>query len=219
MNLAGLIALYRLESGDDASPPFVADTSLMELANEAQEEACRRADLLKDSTTTAICTVAVTAGTPTITLDARIIDVKRVKMASETVPLAPAMLDEMDEASPGWDTQTGKPRAYIPDYQSGAIRLWPNPTANESLALTVTRLPLADMNDLLDAPEIRASYHRALVQWMLYRVYSIQDAELYDAQKADKCLANFEREFGKRQSARNEQWRRERHNLTAAPIA
>lgn len=218
MNVAGLIGLYRFESGDDAQPPFVTDERLIALAVEAEEEACRRAELLRDSTS-AMCSVAVTADNAVVTIDPRIIDVRRARLASDTFPLGTLTVDEMDEAHPGWEDETGTPRAVVTGYQTNALRLWPVPTANDTLRLTVTRLPLTDVNAVDDTPEIPAPYHRKLAQWLLYRVYSVQDSELFDAQKADKCLAAFEREFGKEQSARNEQWRRERIQISATPIA
>lgn len=219
MKLAGLIREYRREADDNAIPPFVADADLFDFANEAEEEACRRAHLLRDSTTSAVCTVAVTAGDPVITLHASIIDVLRVRMASETVPLQIVPQDEMDRVNVGWDTMTGKPRAVVTGRDTGKLRLWPSPTANETLTLTVTRLPVAAMNDPEDTPEIPAQYHRALAQWMLYRVFSIRDSELFDPNKAATALAKFEQEFGKRQSARNEAWRREHLQSGADPIA
>lgn len=219
MKVSALIREYRRESDDTAEPPFVADADLIDLANEAEEEACRRALLLRDTTTTAVCVYAITAGNPVVTLHASIIDVLRVKMTAETVPLPFVPQDEMDRVNVGWDSMTGKPRAVVVGRDTGKLRLWPSPTANETLTLTVTRLPVAPMNDAEDSPEIPAAYHRALAQWMLYRVYSIQDSELYDAKKADKCLARFEGEFGRRQSARNEQWRRESIQNSAEPIA
>src|SRR5574340_1076952 len=99
MKLAGLIREYRREADDNAIPPFVADADLMDFANEAEEEACRRAQLLRDSTTAAVCTVVVTAGDPVITLHASIIDVLRIRMASEPVPLAIVPQDEMDRVN------------------------------------------------------------------------------------------------------------------------
>src|SRR5574340_1804381 len=219
MKLAGLIREYRREADDNAIPPFVADADLFDFAVEAEDEACRRSHLLRDSTTGAVCTVNVLAGDPVITLHASIIDVLRVKMASETVPLQLIPQDEMDRVNVGWDSMTGKPRAVIVGRDTGKLRLWPSPTENETLNLTVSRLPVAEMNDTEDTPEIPRAYHRALVQWMLYRVYSLRDGELFDPNKAGIALANFEREFGKRQSARNEMWRREHLQSGADPIA
>ena len=218
MTLVELIALYRIESNDRATPPFVDEAQLTEFANEAEEEACRRAELLRDSTA-ALCSLAFASGVAVVSLDPRIIDMRRVRLASDPLPLSVLAVDEMDELSPAWEDETGTPRAVVTGYQSNALRLYPIPTAADTLRLTVTRLPLEPMANDDDAPEICASYHRALVQWMLYRVYSIQDSELLDTDKAAKCLANFEREFGRRQSARNEQWRAERHSMTATPIA
>lgn len=219
MKLSALIREYRREADDNAQPYFVSDADLMDLANQAEEEACRRAHLLRDTTTASVCTVNVTAGDPVVTMHASIIDVLRVKMASETVPLQLIPQDEMDRVNIGWESQTGKPRAVVVGRDTGKLRLWPTPDANEVLTLTVSRLPLAEMNDAEDSPEIPRQYHRALAQWLLYRVFSIRDGELFDPNKAAIALANFEREFGKRQSARNEMWRRDHLQVSMEPIA
>lgn len=218
MDLAGLIALYRIEADDHATPPHASDETLIAFAVEAEEEACRRAGLLRDSTSK-LCSLTVSSGDPIVEIDARIIDVMRARLASDPLAMPVLTLDDADELAPNWESETGKPRAAIVGYQSNALRLYPIPTANDTLRLTVTRLPMNPMEQDSDEPEIKASYHRALVQWMLYRAYSIQNSELLDPKKADKCLAAFESEFGKRQSARNEQWRRDGVRSYAEPIA
>lgn len=40
-----------------------------------------------------------------------------------------------------------------------------------------------------------------------------------DPNKSARALAEFEREFGPRVSARNERWRNSRHSITTQPIA
>ena len=72
MTLAELRALFREEAGDTAEPFLWPNLILNLYANEAQTEACRRGHLLRDSVTTAICQLAVTAGDPIVELDPRI---------------------------------------------------------------------------------------------------------------------------------------------------
>ena len=79
--------------------------------------------------------------------------------------------------------------------------------------------PLVDLVNDDDEPEIRIEAQPAIVQWMLYRAYSKQDADTFDPQKAARALAEFEREFGRKTSARNEQWMRSDHVVGADPIA
>lgn len=215
MTLAELIAEYRDESGDMASPPFLSDDKLIRLANQAEQEACRRSSLLIESVD-AMCSVDVYAGAPIVTLDRKIISIISARMASAAYQLMPITLSCLPYQ---WEALSGAPTNYVTDYQSGAIRLFPAPIVDDTLILTVRRLPLMDMEDDDDEPEIRPEYHQALVHWMLYRAYSKQDADMLDPQKAARSLAEFEREFGRRHSARNEQWATTQPTATTQPIA
>jgi hypothetical protein len=207
VNLRDLIDSYREEAADNGRPPFVSDQSLIRFANEAQREACRRGRMLVDSTS-AVCTVGIVAGEPLVELDQSIIYVRRARLSSNGTVLRPASIGEMDEWGGRWDSSTGQPIIFLQDFQTGYLRLYPIPTNNDDLLLTVSRMPLSDMSDDSDEPEVRAEVHPAIVQWMLYRAYSRQDSDMFDQRKAATSLAEFEREFGKRASARNEQWSR-----------
>lgn len=215
MTLDDLIAEYREEAHDSGTPPFVSDAWLTKRANQAEQEACRRAGLLIESVH-AMCTLGVTAGDPVVSLNSKIIDIKKARMSLDSQELYPITVNQL---ALDWESDTGTPSHYVTDYQSGAIRLYPSPIVDDDLKLTVIRLPLADMADGTDEPEIREEYHPALVQWILYRAYAKQDADIFDPNKSARALAEFEREFGTRSSARNEHWMRARHVLDAAPIA
>lgn len=215
MTLNDLIEEYRDEAHDNGSPPFVSDAWLTRRANQAEQEACRRAGLLIESVH-AMCTVVVTAGDPVISLDSKIIDIMMARMSLGQCQIWPVTISELPT---NWEVDTGTPVCYVTDYQSGAIRLYPSPVVNDDLLLTATRLPLRDMEDGEDEPEIRPEYHSGIVQWMLHRAYAEQDVDIFDPNKSARALAEFEREFGKRVSARNERWRSSRHSITTQPIA
>ncbi len=215
MTLVDLIAEYREESHDSGTPPFVSDAWLTRRANQAEQEACRRAGLLIESAH-AMCNVSVSAGDPLVQIDSKIIDIKKARMSLGSEKLDPVTVSELPM---NWESDTGTPSYYVTDYQSGAIRLYPSPIVDDDLLLTATRLPLRDMEDGEDKPEIRAEYHYALVQWMLHRAYAKQDVDIFDPNKSSRALAEFEREFGRKASARNEEWMRHRPAITAEPIA
>lgn len=218
MTLSDLIDAYRDESHDMATPPFMSDERLTRLANEGQNEACRRADLITDSTSD-FCSLTVTAGDPLLELDPRILRVTRARLMSVAYPLLTAQTAEMDDENPGWEDHTGSPTHYIGDYQTGYIRLYPIPTINDTVRITVSRLPLDEMEADGDEPEIRLEGQPALVQWMLHRAYAYQDTDLVDPNKSAAALVEFEREFGRKNSARNEAWQRERNTFSATTIA
>ena len=49
MTLEDMIALYRAQAMDIADPPFCSDELLTLYANEGQDEACRRGQLIRDA--------------------------------------------------------------------------------------------------------------------------------------------------------------------------
>ncbi len=218
MNLGEMIDEYRDEAHDHAMPPFMSDARLARIATQGQNEACRRGNLLTDSTSD-FCTLDVTSGDPMIELNPLIIDVTRVRLSSTALPLSIAQTKQMDEEEPGWEDHFGTPTHYIPDYQTGYLRLYPIPLEADVARITVTRLPLNDLVDDGDEPEIRLETHPALVQWMLHKAYANQDTDLVDPKKSAAALIEFEKEFGKKKSARNEAWQRERNTISATPIA
>ena len=213
MTLAELIAAYRAESFDDADPPFVSDELATLYANEAQVEAARRSVPLRDSS----LSVSVSAGEPVVKLDKKVLRVIRARLQSQARALEFLTIYELDRGTSAWETMTGIPRVLVTDYQHGAVRMWPKPLRDETLLLTVDRLPKKMESDE-DEPEIREEHHRSLVNWILYRAYSRVDADMFDPNKAAIALKQFESEFGARVSARNEEWVRQRHTTDAAPL-
>lgn len=219
MTLADLIDAFRDESFDNNRVKyFWSNATLTRFANEAENEACRRGSLLVSSSGPT-CTYGVSAGQDVVLLDRSVLKIRRAKMASGGDTLASVTAAQMDLSAQSWELETGTPIALVTDYQSGAVRLYPVPTSDDTLRMTVSRLPLRPMEADDDEPEIRAEAHPALVQWMLYRAYSRQDAETFDPKKASRALLEFEREFGGKASMRNEQWVRDSHAVGADPIA
>lgn len=207
MKLGDIILQARAELDDQAEPFLWPDDELQGYANEAEQEACRRSRLLIDSTTTAITQMTVTLGDPMITLDSRIIFVRRARLSGQDAPLARSTVREIDAFIPGWeDVSNSTPLAMITDYETGKLRLYPPPVAAGTLKLNVYRLPLLDMNENTDSPEINARFHRSLIHWIKYRAYLKKDSETHDPDEASKALALFEQDFGKRSSAIDETW-------------
>ena len=102
--------------------------------------------------------------------------------------------------------QTGAPRAWVRNWQSGALRLWPTPNVADTARLRVVRLPINDLSGSSDEPEIHVRLHRSLVFWMLYRAFSKKDTQTQDDKRAATDLALFEQEFGPKSTAIDETW-------------
>lgn len=209
MTVADLIAEFRDRAFDQKSPPLWTDTQLIRWANDAQREACRRGKLLIDSTDDTICSIDYDTVDPVLDLDTRIISIREAIVDGQTIPLDEYLLSRMNELFPGWRSAAAQfPMGYIKDYGSKQIRLYPQPTQAGTVLLSVVREPLEDMAKT-DEPELPARYHMSLVEWLLYRAYSLQDPDTCDPQRAQKALTAFETEFGRRSSARNEKWQEE----------
>jgi hypothetical protein len=177
---------------------------MLDYANEAVNEASRRAKLIVDSTTTAICRITVASGTAVYTLDPRIIAIRRVKLASNARVLGKSVYWELDEAYPRWDESTGTVDRIVTGMDTDKIRLFRIPTVADTLQLTVVRLPLLPLAKDGDTPEINARFHRSLVYYIKHKAYNNQDSEVFDPNKADVHLAFFEQEFGPKSAAINE---------------
>lgn len=211
MNFGQLKAIARSEADDNAAPFLWADPEWLEFANDAENEACRRARLLTDASTSAICTASITIGAESVALDPLVIFVRRAKLDLQTQPLPNVDSRDLDLNVPNWETQTGRPKAWVRNWETGKLRLWPIPSAVDTLRLRVVRLPLVPMAADGDAPEINARYHRSLVFWMLYRAFSKKDTQTQDDRKAAEYLALFEQEFGQKSSAIDEHWITDNH--------
>lgn len=216
MNVAQLIQQLRYDLDDTVAPYLWSDTELLNYLNEAEREACRRAKLLKDSQTTAICRITLSDEDDLIALDSRVLHVLRARISDQDDPLTKMRRDQLDACRPGWETETsGTPEYWLMDTDTGYIRLVPpiNITSGTYYAyLHVIRLPSSDMA-VGGSPEIAARWHMSMRHWALYQAWMKQDEDTYNPQKAAVAAAEFEREFGPKIPARAEVWANERYGF------
>lgn len=207
MNLSELRTAFRSDVDDAATPYLWSDDDFERYLNDAEREASRRARLLVDSNTAELCTISVLANKSLYELDTRIIFVRRAKLSDQSKPLIRMSYRDMDEERPGWEDSTSTvPTHFITDFKTGWIRLYPTPTAAKTLNLVVVRLPMQDMEDDYDEPEINSRYHESLLHWVKYRAYLKKDPETLNEDEAKKHLAKFEEEFGPASRAIEEEW-------------
>jgi hypothetical protein len=204
MNLNELIVAAQNQADEIVDKPdlFWSLEEWTRYANDAENEACIRANLIMDKTS-AVTTIAVLSGIATYSIDEKILVIKRAKLASGTEPLVKTSRRVLDATYPNWEEDSGKVRSWLPD-DTNKITLYKNPAAATTLNLMVSRLPLLPMtlpNKLTESPEIDTQYHLGLVDWMLHRAYSKQDSETLDKGKAKEHLARFIKRFGEIPSA------------------
>lgn len=211
MNLRELIDRYRLDTGDQVRPYLWSDEEITSYANEAEDETCRRAGLLVDSSSE-LTQLDVSAGDTTAELGEGVIYVRRVRLLSNGQGLVPRVSRAMDEEIPGWeDASPATPIVFVPDWESGKLRFWPPFAAADTLRLTVVRTPSRPMCADSDSPEIPRRYHAGLLNWMKHLGYQKQDADTFDAAKASRFEERFSAEFGPPSAAIDEHWAAEQY--------
>jgi len=204
MTLAELIAQFRSDTFDLELPYLSSDADATAWFNEAEQEACVRANLIHDDTTPAVCSIAVTSGVRTYALHPAVIDITRASFTptGSTTESILHLTDrvEMDRLYSDWRTRVDLPRQAI--QTDTKLTLGCLPSTSGTIALECYRLPLVNIEDQVsESPEIGQIHHRHLIQWAQHRCYSRPDAEIFNPNKSATALAEFTRVFGLRPDA------------------
>jgi hypothetical protein len=215
MTLGELIALARSRL-DDLEPEYRwSDDLLILWFNEAQIEACRRARLLKDSTTAAVCQIAFANDASQGALDSRVIRVERAKFGNASFQLRKRSYRDIEECDMNWqDRASATPRYFFTDFDAGHVNVYPALATADTLNLTVIREPLAAMADMDDSPEIATRYQFSMVDFVVYRALQSGDPDSGDEQRSQTALAMFEQEFGLRSNARSERFEEDNYPMS-----
>jgi hypothetical protein len=214
MNLKELRVAFREMAQDHAVPPLWSDATLNLRANEAYMQAVRRARLIEDGDTPDTCKIVVKATNTKnlFAVDKRVIYVRRVKLASQDLPLRKLSVHDADVSYPGWETApAATPLRWMP-WGDHAIKLIDPSAIDDTLHLIVVREPLVPLAKDADVPEIEERYHVRLVSWMAARCYMDQDIEeKYRPEEAKIRMTEFVEEFGPATSAVDEKWIHRKH--------
>jgi hypothetical protein len=234
MDVPAFIAEFRSRTTDNAATYLWSDAFVLGVLNEALDEACERGRLLKDRTTAACSTLTMLTGVSDYPLHPSVIWVERVFDTTRNRTLVETSVEELDglyytprPGAPGtqllhlsgvsqsWEILQGEPSLYL--QEEGSLRLVAKPDAlhnSQTLTLTVYRRQLNPRTLATGAyntaPEIPDRYHLRLMDWMLYRAYSVPDAETLNKVKAAEFFAMFEASFGKRIDANVQRKQRNR---------
>lgn len=204
MDLEALIADFRVRVDDRIEPYLFDDEVVTPWLNEAEHEAAIRRRLIREAANPAICEIAVSAGVGDYGLHPSVFEVSyqafKAAGATTRTKLHLVTREWLDRHVRDWrDADDGEP-AYL--VQDGLrLRLVPAPSIDGTLFIEGYRTPLADMENDSDTPEIADAHHRHLVQWALFRGYSVPDKEVFDPERAAQAEAEFTRYFGARPDA------------------
>lgn len=196
MTAAELIAIYRRKSGDSVEAYQWEDSMIIDVLNEAVDEAATRADLIFDSS----FTVAVEINTATYPLDSSVVNISKAYLVDSGLKqwnLGITDREAMDDADPNWrEDESGLPLFLI--VSDTSMQIHPPPSATYTLHLEAYRVPLVGEKIATTdhSPVIASQHHRHLVDWVLYQATSDEDSDAYDARKAAGYEAQFDAYFG-----------------------
>ena len=190
---------------DDVPLPAAVDESallwtteeLLHFANEAIREVAIRTLCIRDSgrDEADVTSYAVTAGENTITVDPRILRIKRVWW-NDTVLVADSE-KFLDECSNTWRTNTtDEPSAFVLERTSRRLQLVGVPTVDGTIKLDVIRLPLEIIET--GTPEIPQQYLADCLDWICSLAYLKNDSETANPALSQSFALEFERKVGPR---------------------
>lgn len=216
-----LLAEYRRRADDRAEPHFMSDAQVLALLTEAEQEACQRSHPIFDYDTAEVVEYAIAAEQSSVALDPRVLRVDHAAFTPANALRGCRMeltgIDAIRDMQDGRTVISSRP-SHAAHSGRSTLTLYPAPSGAGTLRLDVYRLPLYDIEDSFDEPEIPAELHMGLVDWVLYRVYSIKDSELYDLDRAAIALRDFTERFGERRNADAMRRHRERRRVTTRNI-
>lgn len=198
MTLEDLIRRFRVAAGDTVSPGYLfADPDIIDWLNDAQEQACVRGRLLRDDSTAAVTRIPLTVGTATYKLHEAVYELISMRLIKATgdrpTTLVVKSREWLDTNFPDWRDTTRPAEILIQDDTS--IRVVGTFAVGDRIDIECYRLPQQVANDT-DEPEIHRAHHVHLIDWALHRAFSIPDAEVFDASRAEKAEKAFTAYFG-----------------------
>lgn len=192
MTAGELLSLFRSEMADSVAPYLWSDAEFYTYLNDAQVMLCRKTDGIPDATTAEITQLQAVAGQEWYDVDRRI---KKLRLATRTADGANVAIYNPETAlSKGvrFNSGTnGRVQVIVWGLENGKARVWPKPSQDDLIELSVFRLPLVGITDEDSALEVDEQHHLHLLDWVKYRAYMKQDSETVDRNKA----ADFEAKF------------------------
>ncbi len=206
MTIDDLLEKFRRESGDTVEPYEWEDEYLVDLYNEAVEEACSRMDLLFDALTEEVCQISVVADTVRYSLHDSVVKITKaylVDSAGEHLDLYLVSRDELDRIDPSWRKGDGDHKYLIVDDKH--VQLPSVPDEEYTMMLEVYRVPLDSekmvYGNATILPTIASIHHKYLYHWPMSVVYIKDDADYFAPDVALKHETEFERYFGPKPGA------------------
>lgn len=220
-----LYALFRSDVVDAVAPYLWSDTEVWGYMNDAYRMFARLTGGIPD-TTSALTRLALTPGVATNTVSPLILRFRSAYLLSDGTELK--IINEADlprlatrdygQVNPARrNLLTGKVTHMATGMDrratSGTVRWVYIPDAEDTVQLSVQRLPLETVESGFEFPEIGEEHHEHLMLWMKARAYGKQDAECFDRGRRDEYTQAFRTYCAEAKA----EWNRYRsHNMSVA---
>lgn len=220
-----LYALFRSDVVDAVAPYLWSDTEVWGYMNDAYRMFARLTGGIPD-TTSALTRLALTPGVATNAVSPLILRFRSAYLLSDGTELK--IINEADlprlatsdygQVNPARrNLLTGKVTHMVTGMDrcatSGTVRWVYIPDAEDTVQLSVQRLPLEAVESGFEFPEIGEEHHEHLMLWMKARAYGKQDAECFDRGRRDEYTQAFRTYCAEAKA----EWNRYRsHNMSVA---
>jgi len=173
-----------------------SNTELIHYVSRAQKEACLRARLISDDSTTAVTQISLVADTATYSLHSSVIRIDSMVLASTNKEIDKIDQDHMDEFHPQWRNDSGIVSHYMEYWNQRKIRFWRTPDAVDTVNMQVKRLPIIDPTAMTVALEINDEYAEKLDDGVISLAYRKNGSQTHNLDLSEYHDRKFAQSFG-----------------------
>lgn len=203
MTPAELLDAFRTEVRDTAVPPLWKDEEIYRYIDDAQKMFCRLQGGIADATSD-LTQLSISTGDKFIPISPLILKVRFANLLSdgrdirilnfEDLQFGRAFMDNDYGFSTSFKLtdETGEVRAIVTGMEANQIRLVKIPEVDDTIGLTVYRIPLTTLKgDSGEEFEIDEQHHWHLLAWVKHLAFLKQDAETYDRDGSERNRQEF----------------------------
>lgn len=205
MNVEDLLSLFRNMADDEATPYFWPDDVFYIYLTDAINKYCEKGKAIRDHTSS-LTLIEYTANSPWVKLDEKVIKLISAYDVGTKTKLHILDWDTFSNTgggSTGSDYTTllsvsrypdavGSVYSIITGMEEDKLRLVNIPTVSGALTLIIERYPLYPISESnLKIEGVPDADRISLLDWVMFRSYAHQDAEIFDPDKSIIARTSF----------------------------
>jgi hypothetical protein len=186
MELSDVLTMLRVDLDDLVKEYLWSDEILIGYIDQGYKEFARITRVLTDQSTAGLAETPVTANDSWVTLDPRVLEVRRAYLVTAGVELSKANFNQ----APMKETFS-RPSCFVSDQVQNQLRLIPGPTENDTLCMNVVRLPLEDLEESPDLEFHDRRYWQVVNAFAAALAWRNPDVDTFDTNRAAEAEARF----------------------------